>query len=100
MTKEALMTWFTSHQEEIFADYFALLRFPSIGADPAHLPDCLNCATWIQQFLEKLGFSVDLVQQDLTLPPVVVADRPVEGATHTVLVYGHYDVQPVDPVSL
>ncbi len=98
MTKEQLDAWFEAHRAEILADYEALLRFPTIGADPERLPDCVACATWIKQFLGRLGFTVDLVQQDQTLPPLVVAERPVPNAERTVLLYGHYDVQPVDPI--
>ena len=100
MTKDALARWFDAHRAEILADYFALLRFPSIGADPQRLGDCDACAEWIQCFLEKLGFAVELVRQEPTLPALVVAERPADEATRTVLVYGHYDVQPVDPIEL
>lgn len=100
MTTSQLDQWFEANQAAIRADYEELLRFPSIGADPEHLTDCVACATWIKGFLGKLGFIVDLVQQDAHLPPVVVAERSVPDAAHTVLVYGHYDVQPVDPIEL
>ena len=72
MTKDALARWFDAHRAEILADYFALLRFPSIGADPQRLGDCDACAEWIQCFLEKLGFAVELVRQEPTLPALVV----------------------------
>lgn len=100
MTREAIEQWFAANRQSILEDYCTLLKFPTIGADPARVGDCVACAEWIKLFLEKLGFSVDLVQQDRSLPPLVVAERPVETAQRTVLVYGHYDVQPVDPVEL
>ncbi len=100
MTKDALDLWFEQNRTQILADYYDLLRFPSIGADPKCLGDCVACAEWIKKFLMPLGFSVDLVQQDATLPPIVVAERPVPEAERTILVYGHYDVQPVDPIEL
>ncbi len=98
MSSDRFETWFDANLARILEDYFALLRFPSIGAEPAHLSDCVACAEWIKQFLGGLGFTVDLVQADAALPPVIVAERPVPGAQRTVLVYGHYDVQPVDPL--
>ena len=100
MTKDQLDAWFERNREAVLRDYYDLLRFPTIGADPAHLDDCVACAAWIKRFLGGLGFTVDLVQKDRALPPLVVAERPVPGAERTVLVYGHYDVQPVDPIDL
>ena len=100
MDKEAILQWFDAHREEISRDYKTLLRFPSIGADPAHLADCQACAEWILGFLAPLGFSAELVRPDAAQPPIVVAERPgAPDAARTVLVYGHYDVQPVDPLS-
>jgi acetylornithine deacetylase/succinyl-diaminopimelate desuccinylase-like protein len=100
MTREQIDSWFELHQREILEDYYTLLRFPTIGADPARVGDCVACAMWIKAFLEKLGFATELVQQTAALPPLVVAERPVPDAERTILVYGHYDVQPVDPVEL
>ena len=90
--------WFEANRRPILDDYFALLRFPSVGADPGRLGDCQACAGWIRAFLEGLGFEAEVVSGDPAKPPLVVAERPAEGAAHTVLVYGHYDVQPVDPI--
>lgn len=90
--------WFEANRRPILDDYFALLRFPSVGADPGRLGDCQACAGWIRAFLEGLGFEAEVVSGDPAKPPLIVAERPAEGAAHTVLVYGHYDVQPVDPI--
>lgn len=95
-----MSNYFESHREEILRDYFALLRFPSVSSDVGHLRDCAACAAWIRTFLRTMGFSVDLMQPPkmLSAPPVVVAERAGTPGTPTVLFYGHYDVQPVDPV--
>ncbi|MDO5462391.1 MAG: M20/M25/M40 family metallo-hydrolase [bacterium] len=100
MTREAIDIWFKDHQEEILKEYTTLLRFPTIGANPDHVKDCDACATWIINFLNKLGFSAEIIRKDSTLPALVVAERIVTDATRTVLIYGHYDVQPVDPLEL
>jgi acetylornithine deacetylase/succinyl-diaminopimelate desuccinylase-like protein len=100
MTREAIDVWFNNHKETILQDYFELLRFPTIGANPNHVKDCDACAEWIVKFLTKLGFTAEIVRKDTTLPALIVAERMVESATRTVLVYGHYDVQPVDPIDL
>ena len=100
MTKSALDAWFSANRATILADYFTLLRFPSIGGDPAHLSDCVACADWICAFLRPLGFTAELVRGDGSKPPLVLAERPADNSGRTVLLYGHYDVQPVDPVDL
>ena len=78
-------------------EYFELLGFPTVGADPAHLRDCVQAATWLKGWLEKIGAEVTLETKGFA-PPVVVAELKGEECGPTVLFYGHYDVQPPDPV--
>ncbi|WP_419727989.1 M20/M25/M40 family metallo-hydrolase [Lichenicola sp.] len=81
---------------------FALLRIPSISTQLEHAPDCRRAAEWLRDDLQSLGFQAS-VRDTPGLPIVVAHDRSasaaVEGAPH-VLFYGHYDVQPVDPLDL
>ena len=78
-------------------EYFELLRFPTVGAEKEHLRDCVQCATWLKKWLRGIGAEVELLTADFN-PPVVYAElKGQEGAT-TVLLYGHYDVQPADPL--
>ena len=91
-------------EDKVLSEYFELLRYESVGADPSHLRDCVSCASWLRKWLGALGFSVELVypKQEpggALPPPVVFAERKGGEAAATVLVYGHYDVQPADPVS-
>jgi acetylornithine deacetylase/succinyl-diaminopimelate desuccinylase-like protein len=79
-------------------DYFAYLRFPSISADPAYTDGMKQCAAWLVQKLSGMGFSV--ASHENGGPPVVLAKRISSPAKKTILIYGHYDVQPVDPLSL
>jgi acetylornithine deacetylase/succinyl-diaminopimelate desuccinylase-like protein len=79
-------------------DYFAYLRFPSISADPACADDMKQCAAWLVQKLSGMGFSAEA--HSTGGPPVVLAKRISSPDKKTVLIYGHYDVQPVDPLSL
>src|SRR5438094_32567 len=72
---------------------FALLRFPSIGTDPAYHADCLKAAVWLCEMLSGLGFSARLAQT--TGQPAVIADyAPKDLPSHAprILFYGHYDV--------
>ena len=91
---------FESHRSEILTDYFTLLRFPTVGTDPAHLRDCAQCAMWILDWLKPLGFAGELVQPEgmAGVPPVLYAERAGAHDAPTVLFYGHYDVQPPDPL--
>ena len=74
----------------------ALLRIPSISTDPAHAQDCEAAAQWLAQDLRELG--LDARVHPTPGRPMVVGQGG-EGARH-LLFYGHYDVQPVDPLSL
>ncbi len=87
-------------RDKMMEDYKALLRFPSISADPAHAADVRACADWIVSQLQALGF--DNCEAIATAGhPVVYGEWLKAGADKpTVLVYAHYDVQPVDPLPL
>lgn len=73
-----------------------LLRIPSISTDPAYKKDCLAAAEWVVADLASIG--VDAEVRPTTGHPMVVG-HVGEGAPH-LLFYGHYDVQPVDPLNL
>ena len=102
---DATADWLKSNDS---SEYFELLRFPTIGAEPLHLRDCVQCATWLRKWLQGIGAEAELVVPPVaggeqgagTAVPVVFGElKGAEGAT-TVLVYGHYDVQPPDPLEL
>jgi acetylornithine deacetylase/succinyl-diaminopimelate desuccinylase-like protein len=82
------------------ARLFELLRIPSISAQPAHAADCQHAAEWVRAQLAGLGFTVTV--NPTPGHPVVVAQHPGPAgyAGPSVLFYGHYDVQPVDPLEL
>ncbi len=79
---------------------FALLRIPSISAQPAHAADCLRAAEWMRDQFAVLGFEASL--RPTAGHPVMLAHHagpPGYGGPH-ILFYGHYDVQPADPLDL
>ena len=72
------------------------LRFPSISTQPEHAPDLEACAEWLSEKLTAIGLTATV---HLTSgSPVVVATTPRDPQKRTVLIYGHYDVQPPDPL--
>lgn len=76
---------------------FAFLRIPSISTDPAHAGDCRAAAAHLAADLRSLGIEADLRE---TAGHPVVLGRSAGGDSGRVLFYGHYDVQPVDPLDL
>ena len=93
-------------EETVLAEWRELLKYESVGADRARFGECVSCASWLRKWLSGLGFDVTLLYPqrgesaaDVQLPPpVVFAERRGDEGSSTVLVYGHYDVQPPDPV--
>ncbi|MEL6372444.1 MAG: dipeptidase [Pseudomonadota bacterium] len=79
---------------------FALLKIPSISTDPAYAPDCQRAAQWCADTLSEIGFEA-AVHPTSGHPMVVATDRPkVPAGMPHFLFYGHYDVQPPDPLDL
>ncbi|MFN3938755.1 MAG: M20/M25/M40 family metallo-hydrolase [Gemmobacter sp.] len=77
---------------------FALLRIPSISTDPAHAADCDRAADWLVADLSDIGFAAR--KHATPGRPMVVAHHDGPPGSPHYLFYGHYDVQPVDPVAL
>ncbi len=79
---------------------FGLLRIPSVSTDPAYKPDCLRAANWLKEELGALDFAARVYPTPGH--PMVVAHAAAKGGARGphVLFYGHYDVQPPDPLDL
>ncbi|WP_077106957.1 M20/M25/M40 family metallo-hydrolase [Agrobacterium sp. DSM 25558] len=74
---------------------FQLLRIPSVSCDPLYAGKCQEAARWLSRELESIGFASSV--RETIGHPVVVAHHKNSGGPH-VLFYGHYDVQPIDPL--
>ena len=84
------------HAEQFERELCQLLRIPSMSTNPPGSEDLARAAQWVAERFDKLGFAQEIIQTEGH--PLVYAQSPeVEGAP-TVLVYGHYDVQPVEPL--
>lgn len=88
--------YINDNKERFISELLDLLRIPSISAEAAHRPDMQRCAGYLATALVKAG-----ADRAEVMPtegnPVVYAEKIIDPKAKTVLVYGHYDVMPVDP---
>lgn len=88
-----------ANKQRFLDELFEWLKIPTISADPVYKDHMLQGAIWVRDHLEGIG--MDNVQLLATEGfPVVYADKILDQALPTILVYGHYDVQPVVPLEL
>ncbi len=90
---------FAARDAQFLDDLFAFLRIPSVSARSEHNVDTQRAAAWMHERLARIGFTVE------TIPtaghPVVLAEwRKAPAGAPTIVVYGHYDVQPPEPLDL
>lgn len=84
-------------EEQALARLFDVLRIPSVSTLPEHAADCRRAAAWFRDRFAEMGFAATL--RDTPGQPAMVARyEPPGGAARRVIYYGHYDVQPADPV--
>ncbi|WP_114010140.1 dipeptidase [Cohaesibacter intestini] len=97
---DAVLDHIDAHIDESLSRLEALVRFKSISTDPAYNDECRKAADWLAGELNGIGFTAEV--RDTPGHPMVVAHDAdqAEKAGPSVLFYGHYDVQPVDPVDL
>lgn len=85
------------HQTQLRDDYFTFLRYPSISSEPEFKDQLLECAGWLTDYLKKMGFEVEI--WPTSGHPTIFATYLKAGPERpTLLIYNHYDVQPVDPL--
>jgi len=98
-TLEDVLSTIDANQTAALDRLFSLIAIPSISAIPANFPDCARAADWLTEELRAIGF--EAAREETAGRPMVVgsAKAKTRDAPH-VLFYGHYDVQPVDPLDL
>jgi amidohydrolase len=87
-------------QDQSDADLFEELRIPSVSALPEHREDVRRNAKWLADRMEAVGFTTSITDVRGGRHPVLQADLVVDPKAPTLTIYGHYDVQPADPVDL
>ncbi|CEN53650.1 dipeptidase [Capnocytophaga canis] len=96
---ETVKNYIEENKERFIDELIQLLKIPSISADSAYSQDVINTAEAVKNALEKAG--CDTVEIcDTPGYPIVYGEKIIDPALPTVLVYGHYDVQPADPIDL
>lgn len=93
----AALSYARSGREPALRRLMTLLRFPTVSADPGHSPDMGACAAWLARALSRIGLTEVRLWRGRVAPVVTAAWHGPRGAP-TLLVYGHYDVQPVQPL--
>ena len=72
------------------------LRFPSVSTQPQHTPDLVACAAWLEKKFLSMGLAT--TSYPTAGHPIVIAKTECDPKKRTVLIYGHYDVQPAEPL--
>lgn len=87
------------HKERFLNELLELLRIPSVSARTENKADMLACAKLVQQRLQEAGADTVNIYETAG-HPIVYGEKIIDPAKPTILVYGHYDVQPADPLDL
>ncbi len=95
----SVQSYIKDHKNRFLNELIELLKIPSISADPAYKKEVLNTANFVLESLKKAG--CDQVEICKTPGyPIIYGEKIIDKNLPTVLVYGHYDVQPADPIDL
>ncbi|MDB5120744.1 MAG: dipeptidase [Sphingobacteriales bacterium] len=96
---QEIKKYVSDNKQRFLDELFELLRFPSVSADPAFKNDVIKTAGFVAEKLKEAG--ADNVEICQTAGyPIVYGEKIIDPSLPTVLVYGHYDVQPADPLEL
>jgi len=96
MLSDSVRKYLQENKDEYLEPFFELLRFPSIANVKGQPDGCRQAAQWLCGYLRSMGFTAEVLPA--AGKPNVIATRQVDDALPTVLLYGHYDVQPPDPL--
>jgi len=94
-----LENYFSDNQAQLLEEFMSFLRFPSVSSEPKHHSDVTNCCEWLVSYLADTGLKVERWETP-GHPTVFAESKTYDPSKPTVLIYNHYDVQPVDPLEL
>ncbi|MEG1762568.1 MAG: M20/M25/M40 family metallo-hydrolase, partial [Bacteroidales bacterium] len=96
---DTIKTYIETHKQRFLDELFGLIRIPSISSEISHKEDMLLCAEyWKKSILQAGADKAEVMPSKGN--PVVYGEKIIDPKAPTVLVYGHYDVMPVDPIEL
>ena len=95
----ALQSYLNSNKERFVEELFDLLKIPSVSADSAYANDVIKAADFVADSLKTAGCDAVEICQTKGFP-IVYGEKLIDPKLPTILVYGHYDVQPADPIEL
>jgi len=98
MASEKILGYLDSHRDEHVDQLVEFLKIPSISSQSDHDEDTRRAASFVSDELKELGLTVEVF--DLGGHPLIYAETEIRADRKTLLFYGHYDVQPVDPLDL
>lgn len=87
---------YTEHEKEILNDYSTFLRFETIASDSRYKDSLQTCCLWLQKYLEKIGLTTAVWKTEGG-SPIIFAEY-IGTSSPSLLIYHHYDVQPVEPL--
>lgn len=97
LSLDEMKRWIESNKTAYLEQFMELLSFPSISSEPQFVQSVMDCALWLSDYLEGMGFSVE--SWETKGYPVIFASNMQAGdGKPTLLIYHHYDVQPADPL--
>lgn len=93
------MMTLTTDQERYLKEWMSFLKIPSVSANPAHKSEVAQAAEWVKKALDEVGcLHTEIIPT--AGHPIVYGEHLIDKNLPTILVYGHYDVQPPDPIEL
>ncbi|MBT7850830.1 MAG: dipeptidase [Formosa sp.] len=95
----SLQSYLDSNKDRFVQELFELLKIPSVSADSAYSKDVFKAADFVANSLKKAGCDAIEICQTKGFP-IVYGEKMIDPKLPTILVYGHYDVQPADPIEL
>jgi acetylornithine deacetylase/succinyl-diaminopimelate desuccinylase-like protein len=94
---QTALTYYQDHYNDLFNEFLTFLKIPSVSTADEHKDDIKKAAAFLVNKLKELGFT-SVKAHETACHPIIFGEYPVNPEKPTILLYGHYDVQPPDPI--